>query len=184
MAELEIFLKENLHPVYQAWYKVWVYWWPVWRAIYSGRNIRRKWDRHNLVREGQYFLDFGCGTGDFAIPAARIVGRHGKVFAVDCNPRQLEMVAKKARRSGYGNIEIIEGDRQSALPSESIDVVWMCDVIHEIREKRSVIEEAHRLLKKNGTLAIYDSLKGKILDYTVGLFSLEKQDGKLLTFVK
>ena len=182
--DIEIFLKEKLHPVYRVWYGAWVYWWPLWRSYISGPKILKKWSEFDLVKEGQYFLDFGCGTGDFSIPAARIVGSKGRVFAIDCNPKQLEIVAKKARKASVTNIDTIHTERQAQLASESIDIVWMCDVLHEIRAKREVLEEAHRLLKKQGILIIYDSLKDKLVNYTNGLFTLEKQDGKLLKFLK
>lgn len=184
MADIEIYLKEKLNPLYRVWYGTWVYWWPLWRSYLSGPKIMKKWTEFNLVKEGQYFLDFGCGTGDFSIPAARIVGNKGKVFALDCNPKQLEIVAKKARKAGVNNIQTILSERQADLASESIDIVWMCDVLHEIRGKREVLEEAHRLLKKQGTLIIYDSLKDKLVKYTDGLFTLEKQHGKLMKFLK
>lgn len=184
MADIEIYLKERLHPLYRVWYSAWVYWWPLWRSLISGPRILKKWSELGLVQEGQYFLDFGCGTGDFAIPAARIVGTQGKVFALDCNTKQLKIIDKKARKAGITNIKTILSERQTNLPDESIDIVWMCDVLHEIRDKREVLEEAHRLLKNRGALIIYDSLKERIVDYTDGLFCLEKQDGKLLKFLK
>ncbi len=67
----------------------------------------RKWEQSNLVQEGQTFLDYGCGTGSFAIPAARIVSTRGKVYAVDCFLRQLEIVEKQSRKEGLTNIETI-----------------------------------------------------------------------------
>ncbi len=182
--DIEIFLKEKLHPVYRIWYGFWIYWWPLWRSLYSGKVILRKWAEFNLVKEGQYFLDFGCGTGDFAIPAAHVVGTSGKVFALDCNPNQLKVVEKKAHKAGVTNVETILAEQNVPLPDESVDIIWMCDVIHEIRGKREVLEEAHRLLKTKGTLVVYDSLKDKVLSHTDGLFSLEKKDGKLLKFIK
>ncbi len=184
MADIEIYLKEKLHPLYRVWYGAWVYWWPLWRTYISGPKILKKWTEHNLVKEGQYFLDFGCGTGDFTVPAARIVGNKGKVIALDCNPKQLEIVTKKTRKAGLTNVDTILSERQAHLTDESVDIIWMCDVLHEIRAKREVLEEAYRLLKKRGTLIIYDSLKEKLIKYTSGLFSLEKQDGKLLKFIK
>ncbi len=184
MADVEIFLKEKMNPVYRLWYGAWIYWWPVWRSLISGPKILKKWSELNIVNEGQYFLDFGCGTGDFAIPAAKIVGASGKVFALDCNPKQLQIVEKKAHKAGIKNLKTVLSERQVDLPDNFIDVLWMCDVIHEIRTKREVLTEAHRLLKNNGTLIIYDSLKDKVIKYTEGLFSLEKQDGKLLKFHK
>jgi ubiquinone/menaquinone biosynthesis C-methylase UbiE len=161
-----------------------VYWWPAWRGLYSGKNIRRKWFQFNLIREGQYLLDFGCGTGDFSIPAAKIVGSKGKIFALDCNIRQLKVVQKKARKAGLTNIQTILSENQTNLPDGTIDVVWICDVLHEIREKREVLTEIKRLLKKDGTLLIYDGMKEKVLTHVNGLFRLEMMDGKLLKLVK
>jgi ubiquinone/menaquinone biosynthesis C-methylase UbiE len=152
--------------------------------LYSGKNIRNKWSRFNLIKEGQNLLDFGCGTGDFTIPAAKIVGRNGKIFALDCNMRQLSFIQKKARKAGLTNIQTILSENKTDLPDGIIDVVWICDVLHEVREKREVLTEMHRLLKKDGILLIYDGMKEKALPHVNGLFRLEMMDGKLLIFVK
>ena len=103
MANIELFFKEKLNPLYKAHYAIWVYWWPLWRSIYSGRSIQQKWRPCNLVKEGQTLLDYGCGTGCFVVPAARIVGIKGKVYALDCFPRQLEIVKERARKEGRAN---------------------------------------------------------------------------------
>ncbi len=184
MFDIERFLEERLNPIHKAHYAVWVYWWPLWRGIYSKRNILRKWEQVNLVKGGQTFLDYGCGPGDFTIPAARIVGMRGKVYALDCFPRQLEIVEEKSRKKGLTNIETILADNKTGLPDECIDVIWMCDVFHEVKERRAVLEELNRVLKREGTLAIYDGMREKVLSYTNGLFSLTWKDGKLLKLTK
>ena len=184
MPDIERFLEEKLNPIHKAHYAVWVYWWPLWRGLYSGRSIRRKWQQFNLIKAGQTFLDYGCGTGWFAISAARIVGTRGKVYALDCFPRQLEMVAEQSRRKGIANIETILSDYKTGLPDECIDTVWMCDAFHEVKQKRVVLEELHRVLRKEGILAIYDGMKDRVLNHTTGLFSLTGRQGKLLRFTK
>jgi len=35
------------------------------------------------VRGGLTVLDFGCGSGNYSIPAAKIVGEKGKVYTLD-----------------------------------------------------------------------------------------------------
>lgn len=40
-------------------------------------------------REAQRVLDFGCGTGGYTVPAAKLVGSRGKVFALDNDGDQL-----------------------------------------------------------------------------------------------
>ena len=184
MPDIERFLQERLNPLYRLHYSLWVYWWPLWRSLYSECSIRGKWEKNNLVQEGQVFLDYGCGSGSFTIPVARMVGVKGKVYALDCFPRQLEIVAERSRKAGLVNIETMLSNRQIGLPDECIDVVWMCDVLHELSERRVVLEEVYRVLKTGGMLAIYDGMKERILDYTDGLFSLTVKDGKFYGFIK
>ncbi len=40
------------------------------------------------------------------------------------------------------------------------------------------------MLKREGVLAIYDGTGDRVLSYVMGLFSLDRRDGKLLKFVK
>jgi len=181
--DIERFFEEKLNPIYRAHYALWVYWWPLWRSI-SGRNILKMWEECDLVQEGQTFLDYGCGTGDFTIPAAKKVSRTGKVYALDYFDRQLTIVADKSAKAGLTNIETIQSESQTGLPDESVDVIWMCDVLHEIKERRAVLEELHRVLKKNGLLAIHDGMGEKALDYTMDLFSLTSNDRKFFVFKK
>ena len=108
----------------------------------------------------------------------------GKVYALDYFPRQLEIVEKKSRKKGLTNIETILSDSKTGLPDECIDVIWMCDVLHEVKERRAVLEELHRVLRKEGILAIYDGMRERVLSYTNDLFYLTGRDGKLLKFVK
>jgi len=182
--DFECFLQDKLNPIYRTHYALWVYWWPWWRENFSGRGILRKWQEINLVQEGQTFLDYGCGTGSFTIPAARIIGTRGKVYAIDCFPRQLKIVTEQSRKEGLSNIETILSKRQTGLPDECIDVIWMCDVFHEVSGRRAVLKELHRILKNGGVLAIYDGMREGVLGYTNGLFSLVERDGKLCRFAK
>lgn len=51
-------------------------------------------------------MEFGCGTGEFAIEAA---GHCKKVIAVDVSPRMLEFAQKKAEQGNIKNIEFRQG---------------------------------------------------------------------------
>lgn len=183
MFDIERFLESKINPLFRMHYAVWVHWWPIWRNV-TGKTIMRKWTELRLIEEGQTVLDFGCGTGDFTIPAAEIVKDSGKVYALDYFRRQLEIVGRRIKKRGLKNVEIIQSDEITNLPDESVDVVWMCDVLHEIAEKRRVLTEMHRILKSEGALAIYDGMGEETLDYTDELFELTGQDEKLLRFEK
>ena len=113
-----------------------------------------------------------------------MVGMGGKVYALDCFLRQLKIVEERSRKQGLTNVETILTDNRTGLPDECIDIVWMCDVFHEVAQRRAVLEELHRLLRREGVLAIYDGMRDRILNYTTGLFTLTGRDGKLLRFAK
>jgi len=45
------------------------------------------------VSRGQIVLDFGCGSGTYTIPTAKIAGEPGKVYALDKDRQVLETLA-------------------------------------------------------------------------------------------
>ena len=50
------------------------------------------------LQGGQVVLDYGCGIGSYSIPAARIVGDGGTVYALDMHPLAIETVERRARK--------------------------------------------------------------------------------------
>ena len=71
------------------------------------------------IKERQIVLDFGCGSASYVIPAARIVGGNGMVYALDIHPLAISAVEKKATKEGLTNIATIISDRDTGLPDES-----------------------------------------------------------------
>jgi len=56
------------------------------------------------IRRGQTVLDFGCGYGIYTIPAAKIVGEQGRVYALDKDKEALDDLMRKAESAGLRNI--------------------------------------------------------------------------------
>ncbi len=105
------------------------------------------------VREGITFADIGCGTGYFTIPAAELVGR-GRIFAIDVQEEMLELLKKKIE--GMENITIVKSSEDTIpLPSESVDIAFMGDVLHELVGD-ATLREAYRILRHGGVLGVVD----------------------------
>lgn len=138
------------------------------------------------IKEGQTVLDFGCGPGSYTIPAARMVGEKGRVYALDIHPLAVRTVEEKAKKEGLTNIATILSDRDTGLPDECVDVILLYDTIHMMKDKRALLKELQRVAKPNGVLsilaehiAVEDVLEIVEQD---GFFSLKNQHGKLVTF--
>jgi ubiquinone/menaquinone biosynthesis C-methylase UbiE len=53
------------------------------------------------ILEGMTIVDYGCGPGRYTIPFAKLVGRQGKLIAVDQSRVALEAIDKKAKTTGW-----------------------------------------------------------------------------------
>jgi len=95
--------------------------------------IKRKDKIQKILKEaninsGDIILDYGCGPGNYSIPAAQIVGDKGKVFATDMHPLSAQFVLKNARKANITNIETILTSCKTGLNENSVDVVLLFDV--------------------------------------------------------
>ena len=113
------------------------------------------------IKEGQKVLDFGCGIGDYTIPAAKIVGARGKIYALDKDGESLKFLLGRAERYGLKNIEIIEtsGEAKIALEDESLNMVLLYDVIHNsyfpgLEKRKELLNEVKRILRRDGIVSL------------------------------
>ncbi|HEX9037417.1 MAG TPA: class I SAM-dependent methyltransferase [Ktedonobacterales bacterium] len=116
--------------------------------------------------EGMTLADIGCGPGFFSIPAARITGETGVVFAADIEGEMLSTTRSRATEAGLTNVRIVKtNDREIPIPPDSCDFVLMAFMIHEIEHRASFLHRAARLLKPEGKLVV---LEWEKVEETVG----------------
>ena len=110
------------------------------------------------LHPGMAVADIGAGTGYFSLPIAEAVGEEGKVFAVDFQQEMLGHIRQKLQREGLPpNIELLLGDATATtLPGQSVDLVFLANVWHELDDHAAVLVEAKRVLRPNGRIAILD----------------------------
>lgn len=108
------------------------------------------------LKPGQKVLEIGCGPGFFTIPAAKIVGEKGTVYALDIHPLAMERVQEKVRKEGITNVKTILADAsQTGLPDQSMDLAFLFGIVHSINEiLEAVLDELYRVLKLGGILSI------------------------------
>ena len=111
------------------------------------------------LQPNQTVLDFGCRVGHYTLPAAKVVGNKGIVYAVDKEQQALNELEQKAAHLNLKNIRTINtsGRIQIDLENDSIDVVLSYDVLHYHKkgERKKLYAEAYRVLKQDGLFSVY-----------------------------
>jgi ubiquinone/menaquinone biosynthesis C-methylase UbiE len=127
--------------------------------IYKFRDLllpRRGILKEVGIQPGFHVLDYGCGPGSYLIPLAELVGRSGRIYALDVHPHAIQMVQDIACRKRLENVETILSDCKTGLPDKSMDVVLLYDTFHDLSDPDGVLTELHRVLKPNGILSFTD----------------------------
>jgi len=140
------------------------------------------------IESGSHVLDFGCGPGGYITDISKLVGKSGKVYALDIHPLAVQMVQNIASKKQLTNVETICSDCKTGLPDNSIDMALLYDIFHNLNNPKAILEELHRVLKPNGILSFSDHhMKENEIVYKLtnkGLFSLSKKGEKTYSFLK
>jgi ubiquinone/menaquinone biosynthesis C-methylase UbiE len=113
------------------------------------------------LEEGMAVGDLGCGNlAYYATGAAKIVGKNGLVYAVDILKTALNAVATRAKNEGLGNLKTIWSNLEvfgaTTIPANSLDAIFIHNVMFQSTKHDGFIKEAMRLLKPKGKLMIVD----------------------------
>ena len=109
------------------------------------------------IKAGMTVADVGVGTGYHVERIAPLVGKQGRVMAVDIQPEMLTLLDKRLKRLGINNVVAVLGTiRDPKLAVNSIDLIMMVDVYHEFDHPAEMLTKMVAALKPGGRLAFIE----------------------------
>jgi len=140
------------------------------------------------LKQGQKALEVGCGPGFFTIPAAKIVGEEGLIYAIDVNPFAIRRVKKKMAKEGLRNVKpCLTNASNTGLSESSIDLAFLFGLRYVAGGLGNVMSEMNRILKP-GALLSFEKTRGSgeelIQEVERAGFSYTDRSGRIFLFTK
>ena len=142
------------------------------------------------IGAGCVVLDFGCGAGAYAIPAARLVGGTGRVYALDMDRAALGKLQRKASKEGLQNIQtVLSSDLATGWGDKCVDAVLLHDVLHLIDARVTLFGQVYSVLERDGLVSVYpmhvdnDEVSRQMQESGFSL-AAQEYEGNILVFRK
>jgi ubiquinone/menaquinone biosynthesis C-methylase UbiE len=112
------------------------------------------------LKPGQTACDIGTGTGYFALRLAKEVAPGGFVYAVDVEPRILEVVRERMKEGGTRNVTPVLGMYDDPLlPSGLCDLILIVNTYGQLADGPGYLRRLKRSLRGGGRLVDIDFQK-------------------------
>jgi ubiquinone/menaquinone biosynthesis C-methylase UbiE len=109
------------------------------------------------VKPGMNVADVGAGVGYHVWRIAPRILPKGRVWGTDIQPEMLSTLAENVRERSLSNVVAARStDTSTGLPTNSIDLVLMADVYHELGQPRTFLTDVRRVLRPHGRVALLE----------------------------
>ena len=104
--------------------------------------------------EGWRCVDVGAGGGDVTVALAEVVGRDGRVYAVDSDPRARDEVAEAAAAAGAAQVLAITQAAEDLTLPEPVDLAFCRFLLLHVVEPVTVLRRMAGAVRPGGWVVV------------------------------
>ncbi len=108
------------------------------------------------LREGWTCADIGAGGGDVSVALAEVVGRDGRVYAVDSDPHARDLVAEAA--AAHSQVVAITQAAEELLLPEPVDLAFCRFLLMHVHDPLAVLTRLGRVVRRSGWVVAQEPL--------------------------
>jgi len=149
-------------------------------------QMTQRWLEAAGVHAGMRVVDIGCGPGTVAFEVARRVGASGRVYAVDREPRMLELARARSEALGLTNVVFIQAGFDLPVPEGTpVDaavgrrvLMYQPDPVESVRQLARVVRpggivffhehDTVPVADPRVSLPLHDEVRGWLRDMLAG----------------
>jgi ubiquinone/menaquinone biosynthesis C-methylase UbiE len=140
----------------QGWNNVadgWLKWWNITDT--AGKSLSKRLIELAGIKQGTKILDIATGIGEPSITAAQLIGKNGRVLAIDISPQMLAVAKERSISLGLQDVmDFREGDAETTdLPSSTFDAALCRFGLMFLSNVKAGLSNIHRSLVNDGRFA-------------------------------
>lgn len=120
------------------------------------RPITERLLRGAGIAKGMRVLDVGCGAGDVSLLLAELVGRDGRVVAIDQSTAALAAARDRVARAGVGNVTLHHASVCDFVDGEGFDLAIGRYVLVFQAVPAQFIADVTRFVRPGGVVAFHE----------------------------
>ncbi|QMV16876.1 class I SAM-dependent methyltransferase [Vibrio spartinae] len=130
------------------------------KEIFDSEN-REEWQRTSHIirslalKEHETIADIGAGTGYFSNLFAQII-RHGKVYAIDCEPNMVAYMQERFSGEAFAQIEIILSQRDNPCIPADAETVFIANTYRFIQERDAFLQKMREQTSRGTKFVLVD----------------------------
>lgn len=108
------------------------------------------------ISAGMHVLELGCGVGEVSLIAARLVGPHGRVHALDFDATSLEIARGRIRSAGHDHVSFEQIDVNQHKPLRPYDAVIGRHILLHTEDALGLLKKVVEIVHAGGLIAFHE----------------------------